>query len=493
MVALLNSWSRINCPRGARRLPRGLLVAAAVATCAVYALLAPSAQAVGLPQNLTLTLSPAAIPADGTSTATAVITVTDTTGNPVPNQNIQLSSTDQGQRFSAVQEHKDAYTATVFSSSTVGTSTITAKDVSATPPLSGQASLTQTAVPTTTSLLATPAGVVTNETTSLVATVTSSSAGDAPVGTVEFTDFGNPIAGCGSVPVTPVAQSVNVTCETSFLAFTSPEQLVAIFMPGPQTSFAPSTSPGQDQSVGRDFTSTSVAASSTGVAPGGTITYTANVASQHPGSTQPTGVVEFFDGGSPIPACSSQPLNNVGGTPTASCTVQYPKTGGHTVTATYQGDGNFAGSNSQPLATTISTIPIGTPPIVSTTMQWSFFYSPSFTRVRSLKVIQAPVGGRLLLACQGRGCTFRTRSLGIAKLKHCPKYAPTCHSWHLHAVDVSALFRQASLRPGARIIVKITYPGWIGKYYSFTARTRQPPRVKIACLPPGASQPAKAC
>ena len=96
--------------------------------------------------GVTVGLVPGSIVADGSSTSTATATVTDANGNPVPGHSVGFSSSDPGQRIGLVIEHGDgSYTATVTSSSTPGSATITATDSTPASSVSGQAILTQTA------------------------------------------------------------------------------------------------------------------------------------------------------------------------------------------------------------------------------------------------------------------------------------------------------------------------------------------------------------
>ena len=73
------------------------------------------------------------------------------------------------------------------------------------------------------------------------------------------------------------------------------------------------------------------------------VTYTATVGVTAPGSGTPSGVVEFFDSGTAISACTAQPLNG-SAQDTATCMVSYSTTGTHTITAQYLGSSNFAAS-----------------------------------------------------------------------------------------------------------------------------------------------------
>jgi hypothetical protein len=84
--------------------------------------------------------------ADGTSQSTATATITDALSRPIAGDRLSFSSSDSGDRIGAVTDNHDGtYTATITSSTTGGIPTITATDSSVTPPLSGKATLTQTA------------------------------------------------------------------------------------------------------------------------------------------------------------------------------------------------------------------------------------------------------------------------------------------------------------------------------------------------------------
>jgi hypothetical protein len=72
------------------------------------------------------------------------------------------------------------------------------------------------------------------------------------------------------------------------------------------------------------------------------VTLIASVAVIAPSTGSPTGTVRFDDGGSPITACTSQPLSSG----TASCVIAFGTAAVHPLTATYSGDADFASSTS---------------------------------------------------------------------------------------------------------------------------------------------------
>lgn len=70
-------------------------------------------------------------------------------------------------------------------------------------------------------------------------------------------------------------------------------------------------------------TTTAVLASNSTPVVGETVTYTATVTPEALAAL-PTGTVEFFDGGTPLPTCSAQPLTQGLTSSTATCQISYP-------------------------------------------------------------------------------------------------------------------------------------------------------------------------
>jgi len=120
-------------------------VFAAVLSLAVGAYLRqPQAQAAGPADTITVKLSPNSIVANGVSSSL----VTATLPLPLPGQTVVFSSTDSGIRFGpTIDDFNGTYTATLTSSTTVGTPTIIATSSWMGQQISGAASLTQTPGP----------------------------------------------------------------------------------------------------------------------------------------------------------------------------------------------------------------------------------------------------------------------------------------------------------------------------------------------------------
>jgi uncharacterized protein YjbI with pentapeptide repeats len=100
---------------------------------------------------------------------------------------------------------------------------------------------------------------------------------------------------------------------------------------------------------------TSVALSSTpaGAVYGQPVTLTASLAASAPGSGDPSGTVDFQDGGVDISGCDKQPVNTTAHT--AVCTTSTLGAGSHSIAASYSGDHNFVGSTTaSPVTQTIA-------------------------------------------------------------------------------------------------------------------------------------------
>lgn len=338
---------------------------------------------------------------------------------------------------------------------------------------------------TATTLSASPAAPVANEPVTLIAAVTSTVSGVAPSGAVTFLNGSIAIPGCANEPVNPSGQSVVVTCQTWFGASAAP--LTAVFSPD-VAAIAGSTSATVNLAIGQDTTSTSLDASNiVGVGASTTYTATVNAAPGGTGTLQPTGTVEFLDGGRPIGACLGQPVTSGG----ATCTVTYNATGSHSISAQYSGDANFRASSAPGQPVSVIKPPPRTLGLIGATMQWTFDSTSTYTKVLAL-LVNGATSATVSASCHGHGCPFARHKTLVTKTKRCPRTPSRACPTH-GTLDLAPGFRNGRLSVGARITVTITRPGWIGKYYQFTVRAGRPPRIQVACLAPGSSRPGLGC
>jgi hypothetical protein len=463
--------------------------AAAVTSAPVGPVLPPAPANTSAPQ---ITVTPAGTPeqgdtlsvSNGTWSNAATFTYAweecDGSGNncsPIPgatSSSYTLSAADIGDTITCV------VTATGPGGSTPANSNKTATVVAAPTPAASQ--------PTTTSLLSSPAAAVTNQGVTLIATVTSSSSSSTALwGTVTFDDGAAAINGCVNTAVTPSGQSATVACSTSFAASTA--QLTAVFTPTAGSVLKGSASPADALVVGPDTTTTSLDAMAS-VSVGSSTTFTASVAppAARLGPVEPSGSVEFLDGGQPIASCAGQALS----AGQATCTVAYAAAGAHQITARYIGDPNFTGSTSQ--AESVSAVPLATDVLgtITSTMQWAFYYTPSYTQVRALVVNGVLPGATVLVKCHGKGCPFAHHSTLLGKRAQCGKKKKAMCSAY-GSFQITPGFASHHLGLGSRVTVEIIRPSWVGKFYSFTVRSRQGPRIQIGCLAPGGSVPGQGC
>ena len=442
-------------------------------------------QTAGSAATVQVAVNPAAILANGTSTAGVTATVEDAQGHLLTGQSVSFKSTDSGEFFGQVSDNGNGtYSVQVRSSTTVGSATITATDSSVSPAVSGQWTLDQAAGPSTTSLVTSSSALVTNESVTLFATVNGGAG--SPSGAITFSDGGVSIANCVAELITP--SNPGATCQTSFAAATSPEQLTAVFIPNTKST-APGSTGVTTVTVMPDSPSVSLNVSAT-VDVGQGTTYTATVAppASRSGPVEPSGSVEFFDAGKPISSCLNQALVNL----SATCTLTYNAVGTHSIAARYGGDSNFTGSTAAAQPVTVVPDPVPVLGRINATMQWTFAYARRYTKVDTLLVNWVSSDSTVLLKCHGRGCPFATHTSRVAKPKRCGnKGKPKCPIGG--SINLAAPFQEDPLHPRATIIVMIRRSGWVGKYYKFTIRAGNQPTIQISCLAPNRIHPGVGC
>jgi hypothetical protein len=129
---------------------------------------------------------------------------------------------------------------------------------------------------------------------------------------------------------------------------------------------------------------------------------------------------------------------------------------------------------------------------VTATMQWTFYYTPQYTKVLALLINGLGSGMTVAVGCRGHGCPFAKRSAAVAAGQQC-QHGKKTKCTPQGTLNLAPGFLGRRLIVGARISVEITSPGGIGKYYGFTIRARQGPMIDISCLAPGATVPGRNC
>lgn len=273
-----------------------------------------------------------------------------------------------------------------------------------------------------------------------------------------------------------------------------------------------------------DATTTALLASPNSSVANQTVTLIATVSSGT-GAPAPAGVMTFENGTIPIGGCAKLAVNPTGQSVTVVCPTSFA-TSAATLTAMFvPGTGSsLEGSTSPAVGVTITPAPTSSPsgtgtvslvqvpvpaPVpapapsvvqvsegvlatITSTMEWTFHYTPSYTQIRELAVNEVPAGATVLVGCHGRGCPFAHRNVVLARMKRCGARTSGMCSTH-GGFDLTPGFAKRHLAIGTQITVVISRPSWIGKYYAFTVQARRGPRIRIACLAPGGTHPGQGC
>lgn len=193
------------------------------------------------------------------------------------------------------------------------------------------------ATASTTALSASATSISVGTSVTFTATVTPASGTPTPTGTVTFKD-GTTTLGTGTLNGSGVA-----TYSNSALAIGS--HSVTASYGGDSRNLA-STSAAVAVTVAHDSTTTTLASSAPSSVVSSSLTFTATVSGPS-GAATPTGTVTFTDGSATI---GTGTLNGSG---VATLATSALAAGSHSITATYGGDANDAGSTSSAVAITV--------------------------------------------------------------------------------------------------------------------------------------------
>lgn len=183
---------------------------------------------------------------------------------------------------------------------------------------------------TATSLSAPTSSPVVGQPVQLTATVTVLSPGSgAPTGTVTFKDGGSTL---GTAPLKSTPDGFTAILTTTALSLGG-HSITAVY--GGDSNDIGSTSSAQQYTIAADSTTTAVASLPTSSAFGQSVTLTATVSVNDPGTGNPTGTVTFKDGGTTL---GDGVLSTANGLTTATFTTSALTVGLHAILAVYNGD-----------------------------------------------------------------------------------------------------------------------------------------------------------
>ena len=212
---------------------------------------------------------------------------------------------------------------------------------------------------TTTALTSDPNPSVSGQSVTFTATIAAVSPGSGtPTGTVDFFD-GTPTIGTTPLDTETLKAGVATFSTSTLTVADSPHSITAVY--SGDTNFTTSTS-SVAQDVKQASTTTALTSDPNPSVSGQSVTFTATIAAVSPGSGTPTGMVNFFDGTTPL---DTETLT--AGVATFSTSTLTAAGSPHSITAVYFGDTNFTASASSVLpqvvkqASTTASPPIPTP------------------------------------------------------------------------------------------------------------------------------------
>ncbi len=190
---------------------------------------------------------------------------------------------------------------------------------------------------TTTTLTAAPTSVSFGATVTLTATVAAVSGTGTPTGNVSFMSGTTPL-GTGAV-INGVATLVTSTIPGGTNAITAQYQ--------GDSNFGGSNSAAVNVTVAKLDTTSALVVKPVNSGLGNPVTLTVTISSSNTGAVKPSGTVQFFDGSVAI-GTATVDNNGVATLTTSSLTL-----GTHSITAQYQGDGNYNPSTSPAVTQTV--------------------------------------------------------------------------------------------------------------------------------------------
>jgi hypothetical protein len=145
------------------------------------------------------------------------------------------------------------------------------------------------------------------------------------------------------------------------------------------------------------------------------------------------------------------------------------------------------------VACSYSVLPLTLEPTPTITARFSA--ARKSTTVRRLAVNHVPGAAVVNVTCEGKGCPF-TRAFRVTGLecegKPCQAKAGKRYK-RPRSVNLTALFKGATLAVGDRLMVSVTETDTVGRAWGLTTRAGKTPSDKIECLAPGSSVPDRGC
>jgi hypothetical protein len=299
-----------------------------------------------------ISANPQSILANGVSTSTVTVQAKDSNGNNITTGGATVTlATTLGSLSSVVDHGNGTYTATLTSSTTAGTATITGTYNGIA--LANAEVVTFEPGTATTFTVGAPANAIAGDPFTIVITARDANGNVATgyLGQVHFSSND----GAATLPAdyTMLPEDAGVhTFEYAVTLRTSGTRSVTV-----SDASNGSVTGSTNVTVALAETTTTVDSTPNASAPGATVTFTAHVSSNSPGSI--TGTATFKDGGSTI---GTAPVTNGEATLTTSSLAL----GSHAITVVYGGSSSYDASSSEPHNHVVAYAPLGIPAVVAT-------------------------------------------------------------------------------------------------------------------------------
>ena len=109
--------------------------------------------------------------------------------------------------------------------------------------------------------------------------------------------------------------------------------------------------------------------------------------------------------------------------------------------------------------------------IAETPEQTSIATRKPITFLQKLRVRALLGGETIVVRCSGKGCPLKRKQVKVGARKR--------------VADLTKLIKNGRLRPGGKVTVEISLPGYVAKIFTFTARRSDNLKIGERCKAPG--------
>jgi hypothetical protein len=127
-------------------------------------------------------------------------------------------------------------------------------------------------------------------------------------------------------------------------------------------------------------------------------------------------------------------------------------------------------------------------PGIATGLKQRWHATATSTTVRTLSVTNIPAGATITVTCTGNGCRFTSKKITYKKAMATEALARLFNTTKKSKGTKKTIKVVSRLRPPAKVEIRITQPGHVGKALVFTVRKSKSPSLVSSCLAPGSTK-----